>query len=219
MYYVLAAAFAWSAVGIVACAGFRRAGHNFWLYAGLAVWMGPFILLVMRLVARDQEPSVIQVLRSGSDLDGWVDVLVGIDGSPESSASVTAALRTLLPAIRRIRFVAVLDHETAGSPDFFETDENLASELRRTADDLALINAELALLSGRADKALIAHACAEGFDLLLVAHRSNSAMSMLLGSTVQRLSRHAQLAVLVGPSASGRGALEHEPSATAAIGD
>jgi nucleotide-binding universal stress UspA family protein len=218
MIYILAI-LTWAAIGLLGCVMFRRQGHNFWIFAGLAVWMGPFIFYVMRLVARQQAPSITRLVRSGTPGDGWLDVLAGIDGSAESTASVTAAVRTILPAVRRIRFVAVLDHETAASPDFFHSDEDLEAALYQTAKTLDLPGAELALLSGRADRSLIAHAADEDFHLLLVSHRNHSNISTLLGSTVQRLSRHSQVPVLVGPPVTGISIFEQTTSASAAIGE
>ena len=187
----------WSSLGLLACVLFRRAGHNFLLFAGLAVWMGPFIVIVMRLVATEHKPQEARVLRVGEHSSGWLDVLVGVDGSIESSASVAAALESLRPALRRVRFAAVLDHETARNPDFFDTDEEIEQMLFETATSVGLEQSEIALLVGRADRALVSHAVAEGFDLVLVSHRHHPTLGTLLGSTVQRLARDAPVPVLV----------------------
>ena len=214
MLNLLAFVVLWSSLGLLACVVFRRSGHNFLLFAGLAVWMGPFILVVMRFVSREQAPAQVNLLRIGEPLDGWLDILVGVDGSVESSTSATAALDTIRPAIRRIRFAAVLDHETAANPDFFTADEEIERMLFATTNRLDLPNAEIALLSGRADRALMSHATEEGFDLLLVSHRNHRGLAALLGSTVQRLSHHAPIPVLVGPPPSDTA--ETDPAALSA---
>ncbi len=190
----------WSAFGLLASLYFRRRGHNLLLFAGLGLWLGPLVVPVMRLALRQQE-SVVRVLREGQLAEGWVDVLVGIDGSPESVESVRPVVSKLAPGIRRIRVVSALDAETANSPYFFDTDEALESELKAAAMKIGFENAELALVSGRADKALIAHAVDEGFDLLLVSARNHPVFGTLFGSTVNRLARRSPIPVLIGPAA------------------
>lgn len=188
----------WSSFGLLASIWFRRRGHNFLLFAGLGVWMGPLVVLLMRLVVADQNKPV-RLVRTGEPHTGSIDVLVGVDGSDSSGASVLEAVELLAPAVRRLRIVTVLDPETANSPGAFSTDDALESTLAQTASAIGFEHAELALVTGRADLALVEHATAEGFDMLVVAHRHHGFLSWVLGSTVERLARNAPVTLVIGP--------------------
>lgn len=191
----------WSTVGLLASLIFRRRGHNLLLFAGLGLWLGPIVVPVMRAVVRRQHP-VVRVIREGEVGSGWLDLLVGLDGTEGSMESVRPVIAKLAPGIRRIRIVTALDHETANSPDFFDTDEALEFELEEAALRLGFEQAELAFVSGRADRALVAHAVDEKFDLLLVSTRNHRVFGTLFGSTVYRLARQAHIPVLIGPAPS-----------------
>lgn len=197
MWKVLLAVAIWSSLGLLASLIFRRQGHNFLLFAGLGLWLGPFVILIMRSVSREQQLKV-QVLREGAMSDGWIDVLVGVDGSPESVASVELVIAMLAPAIRRIRIVSALDRETANAPLAFDTDNALELELRAASHAFGFDGAELAFVTGRADHALVSHAIEEGFDLIVVSCRHHRLRSRLLGSTVERLARNSGVPVLIG---------------------
>lgn len=204
IWLVLGCALIWSGLGVLASVWFRRRGHNFMMFAGLAIWMGPLIILLMRSVVTQQHKPV-RLMRTGAPFSGWIDVLVGIDGSDASTQSIRAAITTLAPAIRRLRIVTVLDPETANNPGAFATDDTLEVKLAAAADELGFEHAELAFVSGRADLALIEHAEAEGFEIVVVSHRHRSVWSAILGSTVDRLARNASVSVLIGPPAPSNG--------------
>ena len=202
MWTVLLAIGIWSSIGLAISVYFRRRGHNFFLFAAIAIWLGPLIALVMGSVARQQGHADVRVLRSGGRSSGWLHVLVGVDSSPASVDSLRSVIAMLGPAIGRIRIVSALDQETANSPSFFNQDDELEHWLESTAVGVGFPDAELAFVSGRADRALVEHATEGGFDVLVVAHRSHNFRSVLFGSTVERLSRHATVPLLIGPPAA-----------------
>ncbi len=198
----------WSGSGILACIIFRRHGHNLLLFAGLAVWMGPLVIYMMLYVARQEEPMVVDVVQDGAPGAGWLDVLVGTDGSTESVTSVSAALTTLKPALGRVTITSVLDAETAHSPHVFSTDEEAEQAVRDIARRADLDGAALVLLSGRADRALSAYAQSERFDAILVGHESHRLAGALLGSTIRRLASDAPVPVIIGPPAESTRTME-----------
>ncbi len=205
MWTVLLAIAIWSSIGLAISVVFRRRGHNFFLFAAIAIWLGPLIALVMGSVARQQGHADVRVLRSGGRSSGWLHVLVGVDSSPESVDSLRSVIAMLGPAIGRIRIVSALDQETANSPSFFNQDNELERWLVSTAVGIGFPDAELAFVSGRADRALVEHATEGGFDVLVVAHRSQNFRAVLFGSTVERLSRHATVPLLIGPPPAAGG--------------
>lgn len=200
MLTVLVALALWSVSGLAVALWLRRQGHNLAAHSALGMGFGPLIAL-FHLESRRHTETKVSIVSVGtpSANGGWIDVLVGLDGSDGSIDSAGAALAVLGAGVRRLRLATVLDVETANRRDAFDTDERLVAYLRHAAEDLSAPGAELVLLTGRADAALVGHAVEEGMDLIVVAHRQHLRQGLVLGSTVARLARDAELAVLIGP--------------------
>lgn len=205
MWTVLVAVAVWSSLGVAISIAFRRQGHNFLLYAAIAIWLGPLVALIMASVRRHQEHAPVRILRANGHGSGWIDVLIGVDGSEASIVSVREVMLMLGSAVGRVRVVSALDRETANSPTFFENDDELERHLVTTAARIGYPDAELAFVSGRADRALVEHATEGEFDLLVVAHRSNRLRGFFFGSTVERLARSATVSLIIGPPAHRNG--------------
>ena len=188
----------WALSGITAAWLFRRQGHNFGVYAILGIGFGPLIGIFLLSASRNQR-AVVTTLRDGKPGDGWLDVLVGLDGTDTALSSTREVIELLGPAIRRLRLVSALDIETGNAPELFDEDDELARHLDFVAEMMGRPESEIALVTGRADHALVEHALAEDMDLLVVAHRRPGLRSMLFGSTVARLARNANLPLVIGP--------------------
>jgi nucleotide-binding universal stress UspA family protein len=186
----------WSALGLLCVWMLRRNGHSI-AWAGLALWLGPIVLLLVQSIP--QRSGRVIYLKSGEQLPGTLNVLVGLDGSAESLASAKAALDPLRPSLRRVRLMSAVDLETGEAPQNTTIDDELLERLEQAKRVLDLPDAELALVSGRADHALINHAIDEAMDLLVVAHRQHRFASVVLGSTVARLAKHSSIPILIGP--------------------
>ena len=199
MWTVPFAVIVWSSIGLFIALLYRRRGHNFLFYAALGLWLGPLVALVMLSASRQQDATAVRVLRDGQPSSGWIDVLVGIDGSIESVESVRRVVSMLGRSVRRIRVVSALDAETAKSPGFFRNDDELEHRLRDAASRIGYPDAGLALVSGRADRALVQHATEAGFDALIVAHRAHRLGAAMFGSAVQRLARDSAIPLIIGP--------------------
>lgn len=186
----------WSALGLLCVWVLRRNGHSI-AWAGVALWLGPVVLLLVQSVPTQTGRMVF--FRPGDQLPGSLNVMVGLDGSAGSIASAKAALEPLRPVVRRVRLVSVVDVETGEAPDNYTVDDDLIKRLNDASQALDFPDAELALISGRADHALMTHAVDEAMDLVVVAHRQHRFASVLLGSTVARLAKHAPVPILIGP--------------------
>ena len=197
---VVIALLVWSVSGLAVAVWLRRQGHNLAAHAVLGLGFGPLVAL-FHLESRRNVERVVSVVDVGGppNEDGWVDVLVGLDGSTGSIDSTGKVLDMLGGSVRRLRLATVLDVETANRRDAFETDDRLVGYLHDAAAALSVPTAELVLLTGRADSALVEHAIDETMDLLVVAHRQHSRQALLLGSAVARLARDAELPLLIGP--------------------
>jgi len=138
-----------------------------------------------------------------------VDVLVGIDGSPESAAATTAALELLGDRVGRLTLVAVteVDDSTAGHQERDRLREELErqseavrawqQEQRRTVKAVRPVIPELQLMSGPPARTLDTIAAEDGYGLLVVGARGAGMSSVLLGSVATRLAARASVPVLI----------------------
>ncbi len=147
-------------------------------------------------------------MASGDPGGGPVDVLVGIDGSPESAATTTT-LDLLGGRVGRLTLVAVtdLDDSSAGR----EESVRLQGELEGQAEAVRAwlrerdgpvqakqtVVPELKLMAGQPATTLDTVAAEDGYDLLVVGARGAGLSSVLLGSVASRLAARARVPVLV----------------------
>lgn len=198
---VLAALLIWGSIGLVIAAVLSRHGHNFFLLALMGLGYGPLLILIWLQSSSGQETGCYNI-REATDASRpeRVDVLVELDGTQGSIASAGIVLAAIGPAIGRVRFTSVIDHELFNSADVFQVDEVRADYLSRAADQLGHPEAELTLISGRRDKALRSHATANHFDIIVVGRTPRFLTDRLRGNTLSQLARHAEVPVIIGPA-------------------
>ena len=119
-------------IGLVLAIVMGRLGHSPFAWGLLGLLLGPIALLLALVEVRNERPWWTRLVASGDPGSGPVDVLVGIDGSPESAAATTAALELLGDRVGRLTLVAVteVDDSTAGR----EERARLRQELERQAE-------------------------------------------------------------------------------------
>ena len=119
-------------IGLVLAVVMGRLGHSPFAWGLLGLLLGPIALLLALVEVRNERPWWTRLVASGDPGSGPVDVLVGIDGSPESAAATTAALELLGGRVGRLTLVAVteVDDSTAGR----EQRARLREELERQAE-------------------------------------------------------------------------------------
>jgi nucleotide-binding universal stress UspA family protein len=195
-------------IGLVLAIVMGRLGHSPFAWGLLGLVLGP-IALLLALVAARNEPSLARLVASGVPGAGPVDVLVGIDGSPESAAATTAALDLLGDRVGRLTLVAVteVDDSVAGRQE----QARLREELERQAEAIRVwlqernltgqaerpVLPELVLRSGQPAAILDQTAAEGGYGLLVVGARGAGLSSVLLGSVATRLAARASVPVLV----------------------
>ena len=99
---VLVVAVAWLSIGLTLSLVMGRRGHDAFSWLILGTLFGP-LGAVFAVEARGEEhmrPELVAPRTSGGS--GPVDVLVGIDGSPESTSALRAAVELLGPDIRSV---------------------------------------------------------------------------------------------------------------------
>jgi hypothetical protein len=118
-------------IGLVLAIVMGRLGHSPFAWGVLGLLLGPIALLLALVAARDERSSS-WLVAGGIPGSGPVDVLVGIDGSPESAAATAAALDLLGGRVGRLTLVAVaeIDDSVAGRQE----QARLRGELERQAE-------------------------------------------------------------------------------------
>jgi nucleotide-binding universal stress UspA family protein len=195
-------------IGFVLAIVMGRLGHSPFAWGVLGLVLGPIALLLALAAARN-EPAPARLVASGVPGSGPVDVLVGIDGSPESGAATTAALDLLGARVGRLTLVAVteIDDSVAGRQE----QRRLRDELERQAEAVRIwlqerdvtgqaeqtVVPELLVRSGQPAATLDRIAAEDGYGLLVVGARGAGLSRFMLGSVATRLAARASVPVLV----------------------
>ena len=196
-------------IGLVLAIVMGRLGHSPFAWGLLGLLLGPIALLLALVEVRNERPWWTRLVASGDPGSGPVDVLVGIDGSPESAAATTAALELLGDRVGRLTLVAVteVDDSVAGR----EERGRLRQELERQAEAVRAwqkerdvpaqekqrVTPELQLMSGPPARTMDTIAAEDGYGLLVVGARGAGMSSVLLGSVATKLAARASVPVLV----------------------
>jgi nucleotide-binding universal stress UspA family protein len=190
---------AWVAIGLVASYVMGRRGHNPFGWWFLGAVFGPLVIFLAIDAARRSRLESVVVGQGGMPGEGSVDVLVGIDGSPQSEAALVSVCRLLGPRLGRLTVAGVVTFEAAerAGGDRAEAEESLA----RAARSVTICTPETVILSGPPARALVEHAGAQGYDLVAVGSRGRGASKRILGSVSAQLVRQADVPVLVAGGA------------------
>lgn len=198
--FVFAALIVWGLTGLIIAALISRHGHNFVLLAVMGLGYGPLLTLIWLQSSAGQETGCHVVRQVGqTPRRDHCHALVELDGTEGSVASARIVLDAIAPAMGRVEFTSVLDHELFNSADVFEVDEARAAYLERSADELGYPEADLTLISGRRDKALGRHAIKNGFDVIVVGRGRSVFGDWVRGDSLGRLARHVAVPLMIGP--------------------
>ena len=107
---VLVMAASWLSVGLTLSLIMGRRGHDAFSWLVLGTLFGP-LGAIFAFAARSDErvrPELVAARLSSGP--GPVDVLVGVDGSPESRAALLAATELLGPRLGRLTLAAVVPY-------------------------------------------------------------------------------------------------------------
>jgi nucleotide-binding universal stress UspA family protein len=187
---VIVVAAVWLSVGLTLSLVMGRRGHDAFGWLLLGTLFGPLGAIFALEARREEEmrPEVVSPERSHGP--GPVDVLAGVDGSPESRAAVEAAMALLGPRLGRLTLATVIPYDTGVAGQ-----RAARAELERQG---AAVEAgpELEILHGRAGPALLQYAAEGGFDLLVIGTRGAGTAKSFLGSTAVDVAESAKMPVL-----------------------
>lgn len=169
-----------------------RRGYEAYGWTILGAVFGPLILpLVITFFFRPpvREPKP---LRAGHLGEGPVDVLVGVDGSVESSAAVARAISLFGSVAGRVTLARVVPMDAT-----IETERRAEAELEMACSDHPASDPSTVLLRGEPVAALSEHARRHDYDVLVAGTRGLGRSKALLGSVAVGLARGAGIPVLL----------------------
>jgi len=208
--FALVVVIAWFAIGLGTSYLMARRGHDAFSWWLVGTAFGPLAVgYVLNRILLERGRTDRSHGAAGASSDGKVDVLVGIDGSPEAEAAAAAACALFGPRLGRVVLASVLPFDT---PVWSEArrDANMALEL--AALRVPHVEVERVFLHGRPADELAQYATANGFGLLAVGSRGKGLSTALLGSVASRLARADGVPVLTvgsGPT-TGSKRLAHD---------
>lgn len=199
MTLLLGLAAVWIVIGITTGLAMGRLGHDARLWLALGIMAGPTSVILVVRALQDHElvhPTRVETGRKGA---GPVDLLAGVDGSPDSEAALIAAVDLLADRLGRLVLAAVADFDAA----FPGSTEGAQDRARQDLDHARAVMAErglspdLVLLFGTPASALVSHARDHGFELISVGRRGRGLATAAFGSVASQLARTAEVPVLI----------------------
>jgi nucleotide-binding universal stress UspA family protein len=187
----------WVTFGVIASIFMGRRGHNPFAWLVLGAILGPLVIPVAAVAVHEERMRQRRQVVSGTSAEGTVDVLVGIDGSPEAQAALHAATRLFGAVIGRLTLATVEDFDSAASRTPLEIERKAAETLERAASSVEAQQPSAIILTGRPADALMRCAADEGYEVIAIGRRGRGANKALMGSTATRLTNAADVPVLV----------------------
>jgi nucleotide-binding universal stress UspA family protein len=194
--FLITIAIAWVVVGLITSYVMGRRGHSPFGWWFLGAVFGPLVVLLAIDAARRARVTSQAVGLSGSRAEGPVDVLVGIDGSPQSAAALGAVCGLLGPRLGRLTLAAAVTYESAERTDTTGDRATAISNLERAAASVTC-GTDTQLLTGPAAKTLVEYAREGSYDLLAIGSRGRGLSKALLGGVASHLVRQSRIPVLV----------------------
>jgi nucleotide-binding universal stress UspA family protein len=203
----------WVGAGLLVAFVMGRHGHDPFAWWLLGTVLGPLVV-PMVVAAERRRADRARLVRAGVPGRGPVDVLVGVDGSPEAAAALATVLDLLGPRLGWLALATVTDVDASVEHDRQQAQASVELERqaervrawlstqRRGPDEDGPRIPELLLLTGRPAEALQRLAAESGYDLLVVGTRGTGMSKLLLGSTATSLAAHAKVPVLLAGGGS-----------------
>ena len=194
--FLLGVAVAWLLCGVITGFVMRRKGHDFFVWLALGSVLGPLVF-----------PLAIESKRRDSDIEaesrdraypGALDILVGLDGSDESSHALASAMEMFGSVASSVTLATVLDYDAHGSFSGGEAQDGADQILKEAANSVTHDHLRTEVLFGRPDRSLIDFAVPNGIELVVVGARGHGASEALFGSVTRSLVGGSEVPVFVG---------------------
>ncbi len=193
--FVLAVAGVWLAIGLVLSIVMGRRGHNGFGWLVMGTLLGPLGIVLAVDASRHEESLQAKPLAGAASPGGGigpVDVLVGYDGSAESSAAVDAVIGLLGERLGRLTVATVVPFG-----DIKQQERVASGELRQLRPRPTGPAPALEVLHGHPSAALSQYAIEGGYELIAVGTRGAGITKAFLGSAASELARDSKIPVLL----------------------
>ena len=170
----------------------RRRGFDPYVWTLLGLFLGPVALFLAASRIISPPAAEVHHVAAGHVGSGSLNVLVGVDGSPDADAAVGRLKSLVGGPTHRITLarVAALD-----APK--DDEQRAVDELNKLSNAYPELDAETVVLHGPPAETLQSYAKQEGFDLIVVGSRGTGRKTALTGSVASKLARGSGVPVLV----------------------
>lgn len=193
----------WVAIGLVIALVMIRKGHSPAIWLSLSPY-GPLAGLLALSAADTEKAAAPEVRSTGTPGPGHLDVVIGVDGSRESTGAIEGVLQLFGPQLGRLCLANVVDYDVHQLPGKALPNERAAEILDEAAGQVTAAGGRpptTVLLTGQPADALVEYATTEGYTLVAAGRRGSGASKRIIGSAASHLSSHTELPVLLfGPA-------------------
>jgi nucleotide-binding universal stress UspA family protein len=196
---LLGLAAVWVVSGIITGFVMGRLGHDARLWLGLGLVAGPTSVALVARALSEHDLVRPKRVKGGVSGKGPIDVLVGVDGSPESQAALVEATGMIADRLGRLVVARVADYDSGFPGGDDEGREQARADLdqaQQTAAGLGL-DPELVVLFGEPASTLESYAKDNGFELIAIGRRGRGLATTTFGSVATHLARTAEVPVLI----------------------
>ncbi len=183
---------AWIAEALVLGYVMGRRGYDAYSWTLIGMIFGPISLAIAISLAFRSPPRDARLLRTGNAGSGTVDMLVGVDGSPESEAAIRQACVLFGEAVGRITFAHVVPIDATP-----ETESAAEAQLAAVCAAHPELDPSTVVLRGKPVDALRDYVTQLGYEVLVVGTRGTGMSTATLGSVATGLARRAGVPVLL----------------------
>ena len=189
---IFVVAVSWLTTGLTLSLYMGRRGHDAFSWLVLGTLFGPLGAIFAAEARAEEGSRKVELVIPGKPCGaGPIDVLVGIDGSPESRAALDAVTELLGPRLGRMALATVVPYDAG--VETYRTARAALEELGETVPG----GPQLELLHGRAAAALLERTVDGGYDLLVIGTRGSGASKVVLGSTAVDVAQSSKVPVLL----------------------
>jgi nucleotide-binding universal stress UspA family protein len=192
MVAVLVIAGVWLAIGVVLSVVMGRRGHFGPGWGILGAMLGPFAIVAAVASVRLEREEVPATIAVPESCGGPVDVLVGIDGSPESEIALEKVVTMLGPQLGRLTLATAIPFD-----DVPPHTTEVFAELDRHARLSGVPTAGEEVLHGQPARALAEFASENGYGLLAIGTRGQGLSKAVMGSTATELAAGCPVPLLM----------------------
>lgn len=193
--FFLAVGGLWVVIGLALSFVMGRRGHNGFGWLVVGAILGPLgVILAIDAWRHDEQlqPEALPGATAATEGPGPVDVLVGFDGSPQSSAAVQAVVDLFGSRLGRLTVATAVPYGGIREAERLAT-ERLRLQAGRTPGWVP----QLEVLHGHPSAALRQCAIEGGYELIAVGTRGSGITKAVLGSAASELAQESKVPVLL----------------------